>query len=450
MAKKYHLYSRTFSSKATGKEYRTWYYWYWQDGQRIRKPAGPNGAPRLKREAQAYVDALEEVAQATVDAAPPPPPLPRPARPAPSRRNSQAADAPRADMTLRDFAADLFLPGALHLRRREMTEGAPIKESTRKSHRAHLDLYIVPKWGDLMMSRIDDRFADRFLDWLVDLECAEVRIDGKLKRAARPMANSTRNGITETMAMTLREARRDRLIARVPEFERVARRSARQDTLTDSELAALFPESYEQLEKIWTIADGRDHGTGILFGAMCCLGVSAGLRSGELRAVTMDQLVRRTLPSGQVLWGLIVDKMLDDKLQIAGLKKSKKDDPKTRAVPLSEKTVRILSMYLDRIGERDGFLFLHRGEPVRKETLGRRWAAGLVNARVDTSGRRLTPHAMRYTFNSRMRPILSESVLHQVIGHSSEGMTEHYDRPHMEERLLRLADHRGAFDKFWE
>ncbi|VBB40372.1 hypothetical protein TRIP_E280349 [uncultured Spirochaetota bacterium] len=110
------------------------------------------------------------------------------------------------------------------------------------------------------------------------------------------------------MGIALREAKRSRYIRIVPKFDRFKRGSKHQDTLTDEEFAKLFPEDRDELEKIWQLKDGRNHGTGILFGAMCCLGVSAGLRSGELRAVSDDQIVRHKLPNGEMLYGLIIDK----------------------------------------------------------------------------------------------------------------------------------------------
>jgi len=236
----------------------------------------------------------------------------------------------------------------------------------------------------------------------------------------------------------------------VPEIPRFTRQSRHQDTLTDAELAKLFPEDREQLEKIWCLQDGRDFSTGILFGAMCCLGVSAGLRSGELRGVSVDQIVRQKLPNGGMLCGLIVDKALSSKQEIVGLKKATDEDLRVRVVVLSDKTMRILDMFLATIPPREGTLFLHRGVPVRKETLGNRWAAGLRQAGIHTAGRRLTPHSMRYTFNSRMRMLLNEQTLQEAIGHKDGEMTALYDRPHLEERLHQLADQRGAFNKFWE
>jgi integrase len=254
----------------------------------------------------------------------------------------------------------------------------------------------------------------------------------------------------ETMSIALREAKRSRFIRMVPELERFARGSKHQDTLTDEELSKLFPEDKAQLEKIWRLEDGRDHDTGMLFGAMCCLGISAGLRSGELRAVSADQIIRKQLKNGEMLYGLIVDKALGDDQEIVGLKKAKADDLRVRVVMLSEKTMRTLDMYLESVPQREGLLFLHRGHPIRKETLGRRWAAGLRKAKISTVGRRLTPHSMRYTYNTRMRMLVSEQALQEMIGHKSEDMTALYDRPHLEERLYQLEDQRSSVEKFWE
>ena len=115
-----------------------------------------------------------------------------------------------------------------------------------------------------------------------------------------------------------------------------------------------------------------------------------------------------------------------------------------------EKMMKILDMFLASVPPREALLLLHRGTPIRKKTLGRRWKAGLSQTGINLEGRRMTPHAMRYTFNTRMRMLVSEKTLQAVIGHKSENMTSHYDRPHMIERLMQLKDQRSAFGKFWD
>ena len=437
MGEKYHLY-RKYSESKDGKKTGLWYYWYWDQGKRIRRAAGFNGrASELKRVAQNFIDHL--IAIDTAGPQPEPAPIAAPVLRLPSY------GVPR---TFGPFAETLYLPDAQHLRREAaLANGKQIIEDTRKSHRSRLENYLIPRWGSCTWSVFEaEGFADDFIDWLVDVE----RFQMHRKNDSRPISNSTKNNLIETMSIALKEAKRSRLIRQVPEFDRFTRGSKHQDTLTDEELAKLFPEDRDELEKIWRLEDGRDHGTGILFGAMCCLGVSAGLRSGELRAVSADQIVRQMLPTGEMLYGLIIDKALNSKQEIVGLKKATKDDLRVRVVVLSEKTMRVLDMFLATVPPREGLLFLHRGQPIQKKTLGRRWAAGLSQAKINLEGRRMTPHAMRYTFNTRMRMLVSEKTLQAVIGHKSEDMTIHYDRPHMVERLLQLSDQRGSFNKFWD
>lgn len=438
MGSKYHLYQRKYTDKQ-GRVSSLWWYWYWDNGKRERKPAGENSkAPHLKRDAQSYIDSLElknstPKTQELIENTPP--------------RQLAVFGAPR---TFGEFAKTLYEPDSKHLKRKALTDGAEISEDTRKGHRSRIDNYLVPEWGKLAWSRFErEDFADLFTDWLVDLKRIPTHKVGTPTPAAVEISNSTRNAIIETMTIALREAKRARLIRVLPEFERFNRRSRHQNTLTEQELTALFPIDRDQLEEIWQLEDGRDHGTGILFGAMCCLGISAGLRSGELRAVSDGQILRKKLPNGDMLYGLIVDQALDKDQKVTGLKKSSEDDGRERVVVLSEKTMKILDMYLASVSPREGLIFLHRGKPIRKETLGRRWAAGLRQAEIQLSGRRLTPHAMRYTYNTRMRMLVSEQTLQEVIGHKSDEMTTHYDRPYLEERLLQLADQRGSFNKFW-
>ncbi len=438
MGTKYHLFSRDRTGK-DGKIVRRWYYWYWgEDGVRIKKAAGPNGsAPLLKREAQDYIDQLDA-------------PLVMPGL-IPALSSPPASFAPYgAPRTFKAFADTLYLPDSQHLKRKALTDGEPISEDTRTGHRSRLKNYLIPKWGECSWATFaEPGFPDDFTDWLVDLERIPKHKEGTRVPDPVPISNSTRNSLIETMTISLREAKRARLILQVPEFERFNRLSRHQDTLTNEELIKLFPEDPDKLKKIWQLEDGRDLNTGLLFGAMCCLGVSAGLRSGELRAVSADQIIRTRQPDGAMTYGLIVDRALNRNNEIAGLKKANKEDLRVRVVVLSDKTMRILDMYLTSIKHKEGLLFLHRGQPVRKENLGRRWAGGLKQAKIPLKGRRLTPHAMRYTYNTRMRMLLSEQVLQEVVGHRSDAMTALYDRPHLVERLKQLSDQQGAFNKFW-
>jgi len=228
LASKYHLYSRSRTGK-DGKSIKRWYYWYWgEDGRRIRKAAGENNvAPLLKRDAQNFIDNLDKPKVAlspTLSLASSKPPL---------------FGAPKS---FKDFAKTLFLPGAEHLKRRTITDGGQIKEATRLAHLGRLNNYIIPRWGSCSWTVFEDEeFAENFLDWLVDLKRVSTHREGTEVPAAKDMSNSLRNNITETMAISFRLAKRKHYLRIVPEFIQVKRFSKHQNTLTNEDLARLFP-----------------------------------------------------------------------------------------------------------------------------------------------------------------------------------------------------------------
>jgi integrase len=63
----------------------------------------------------------------------------------------------------------------------------------------------------------------------------------------------------------------------------------------------------------------------LMFGTLFCVMVSAGMRSGEIRALHREQV--SVLNSG-----LAVDRAIDDRGIIGLLKKASEDDPRSRVV----------------------------------------------------------------------------------------------------------------------
>jgi integrase len=62
-----------------------------------------------------------------------------------------------------------------------------------------------------------------------------------------------------------------------------------------------------------------------MFGTMFCVTVSAGLRSGEIRALHREQV---SIPNS----GLVIDRAVDDRGQLGPLKKATAEDNRSRAV----------------------------------------------------------------------------------------------------------------------
>ena len=322
----------------------------------------------------------------------------------------------------------MFIEGAPHLIR-WAAKGKVLKRQTINQHRRHLERYLLPRFGNL---RFQDIKPTALEDYLLE----------------QSLSNSCRNTIIYTPKLIMRAARRAGVIEIIPEFEPFKRNGRRQDTLSSEELAALFPYDYDELVRIWSrpgpIPDESDK-IALMFGTLFCLTVSAGLRSGEVRALHREQI-------SESRSGLIIDRALDDLGVIGGLKKSTSEDTRSRAVIIPEITMKMLTRWLKiapEIENYPGLVFPYHEKPVASYYLLDRFRFGLDNLGIDYTTRRLTVHCLRYTYNTRMRTLLSEQVLREFVGHRSVAMTDHYDNPILLERLSAYQEVKPSVERFW-
>ena len=251
-----------------------------------------------------------------------------------------------------------------------------------------------------------------------------------------------------TLKMVMQEARREGLIEYVPEFEPFKRTGKRQNVLSSEELTALFPYDEKELIGIWKRPDDmrkeRDE-IALMFGTLFCVTVSAGLRSGEIRALHREQV-------SVYHSGLVIDRAIDDQGLIGPLKKATADDCRSRAVIIPEITLKMLERWLGHHNETSqypGLVFPYRNKPVANYYILDRFRYGLDRLGIDHEKRRLTVHCLRYTYNTRMKTLLSAQVLREFIGHRSVAMTDHYDNPILLERLEAFQNVRPTVEQFW-
>jgi len=405
---KYHLFKR---SRKSGDFF---YYWFQQGNKRIIKTCGR--ACTEKRDAIAYLqdllkaDLLEEKREE-------------------KQKEKREEKVKILEKTLSQFAKDMFLEGATHLERWK-AKGNNLKPQTVIQHRRHLVKYLLPKFGKLSLDKIHPaKVEDHLLD--------------------QRLSNSCRNTIIHTLQLVLREAKREGIIDSIPEFEPFKKSGRRQDVLSSEELTALFPYDEKELIRVWKRPDDmrieRDE-IALMFGTLFCVTVSAGLRSGEVRALHKDQV---SIPNS----GLIINQAIDDQDIIGPLKKATEDDPRSRAVIIPEMTLKMLERWLEHSPENlqyPGLVFSYRGKPISKWYILDRFNFGLDRLGIDHTKRRLTVHCLRYTYNTRMRTLLSEQVLRDFIGHKSEAMTDHYDNPILLERLAAYQNIRPSVEQFWK
>jgi integrase len=368
---------------------------YWADitmhnGQRIRKSLGTTKASEAKRK---MIDLEIEIEDSI----------------------------PQEVVTIQKFSADFFLPGSAWMERRER-QGHTIKESTRVMYRKILEKYIWTSFGTLPVDGLDGPEA----------EDTVAGYDG--------IGNSMKNEILRTLKIVMEEAQRGKLRKNDFRVEKMARDSQRKDTLTDGELEILFPDDPAQLSEIWrTDFRYEPENAGLMFGTMFALMVSAGLRSGEARALQPHHIILEQS-------AIVVAQAIDRDGDIAFPKKGTASDNRQRAVIIPEKTCRMLERWMPHSGE---FVFEFWGKPVSQRLIGQRFDRGLSRAGIIRTGRLITPHSLRYTYNTKMETLLTGDILRAMIGHRDESMTDHYSRPIMLDRVKQLQDQRGKVNQFW-
>jgi integrase len=345
------------------------------------------------------------------------------------KQNEGNARYARAEgITIGEFAKDMFTEGAPHLAR-WAAKGNILKPQTIAQHRRHLVNYLLPRFGNHIFEKVRPAAVE---DYLLEQQ----------------LSNSCRNTILYTLKLVMREAKREGIIDTLPEFEAFKRDGKRQYILSSEELTALFPYDEKELIEIWKRPEDmrkEQSKIALMFGTLFCVTVSAGLRSGEIRALHREQV---SLPNS----GLVIDRAVDDRGQIGPLKKATKEDSRSRAVIIPEITLKMLDRWLDRAPESHNFpglIFSYRGKPVANYYILDRFRFGLDKLGIDYETRRLTVHCLRYTYNTRMKMELPGDVLREFLGHRSVEMTDHYDNPILLERLKAFQDMRSSVEKFW-
>jgi len=160
---------------------------------------------------------------------------------------------------LQEYAQDFFSDKCKFTTRRKKSQ-KPFSPDVVKLKRGKLDNYLLPYFGEMILSDITRRL---FEDWRMTLD----------------IANSTNNDITVAMKQIMGEAVRDEILPSNP-LELVEKLSdkdgATKDVLTVEEMKKIFPQDLEKAIKIWR---EQEYFT-IIF-----LLTSSGMRSGEVRAL---------------------------------------------------------------------------------------------------------------------------------------------------------------------
>jgi integrase len=322
---------------------------------------------------------------------------------------------------LRDFSRDFFAQEGPWVRWRKEA-GYTFSSAMTRMRTSNLRHYILPAFGDCRLHEIEPQAIRR---WLLDLKSVAT---------GQMLSGQSKNHILNTFSIVMQEAKQQKLISINPldDTGRVANRYRRRDVFSLEELRRLFPRDRQELEKIW----------GEFFWAVLAFtALTGGLRSQEIRALQWRH----------VAWdlrGLILIQAVKADGSLGGLKSGEQ-----RGVLLPGRALAFLRVWHRETPFPAGEQYVFYGEdgakPLNKTTISDRFRKVLRRQGFDLAGRNLVFHSLRHTYNTRMRNVLSEVMLHYMIGHRSLAMTQRYDQSSPSDRLLEFFPERKKIGQVW-
>jgi integrase len=309
-------------------------------------------------------------------------------------------------VTLREYAT-AWLGHQLHHR-----------PSTAEQARSRLERHVLPALGDMPLPRV--RRSD-----------VQALVTALATRDEKPLAPATVKVVYTYLAAVMRSAVDDRLISHTPcsriKLPEVTKK--RVVPLTDDQVAAIAGQAGER------------------YRAMVALGAATGMRSGELRGLTVDRLspalhlLGRSVPDAVTLH---VDRQLTavrpGGVPVWGPPKTPASDRKLTIGPVA---ARELVQHLRTFGVgRDGLLFVtEAGLPMSRERARTVWAAATKGVQLrDRSGWHDLRH---YNASLLIRAGLSPRAVADRLGHEDPSETlRTYSHlwPDDEDRARQAAD----------
>ena len=131
------------------------------------------------------------------------------------------------------------------------------------------------------------------------------------------------------------------------------------------------------------------------------------------------------------------------------LKKWSVDNKKWRVTILPDRTSRMIELLKLDKSDND-YVFVYMNKPLTTAFLLDHFKCVLKKNGINCKERNITIHSLRFTYNSLMKGEISGEDLRLMIGHTTEAMTEYYDKTkaieHLDELLLNKDKINSVFN----
>lgn len=366
---KIHLYQRTITK--SGKKIKAWYYWYYdRNGKQIRKSCGTDGKPCLiKRDAQAFIENIdiEDLSEST---------------------------------TYNKFCKGFYDDNSLFLIKQK-NRGINYQPNSLYQKKLYLQKFL-DKFGSMDPNKLSEVDIE---NWLLGLD----------------VSNSVKNHILSVINEIETELYAYHYLQRIKIIQRFKRFTKPKGILTIDEILYLFPDDYDSLIKIWKILPTEKEIDTYTFATMIYTILSTGMRSCEIRALQWNQFIRQD--------AILINAMVNfNNERVDHLKKGNEYNKKWRVTVLPDKAV----VYLNRLKAMqepgNEYVFIYKDDAVTTWRLLEHFRTVLKKNNIDAEERNIGIHSLRFTYNTLMKQEISGSDLRLMMGHTTETMTEYYDK----------------------